>query len=523
MPDNRIHKLSPLLINQIAAGEVVTRPASVVKELIENAIDANATHIRIDIEQGGLGLIQISDNGIGIHPDDMTLAVTRHATSKLANVSELVGIHSLGFRGEALASIAAISHLTLTSSHNDSGIGQQLSVSGSEVSQATIRPIVKHRGTCVSVRDLYFNVPGRRSHLKSIATEFAHIEQVVQRLAISFADVQIELYHQDKLRFSLTQSAKAPHQNLEGAALPFLPAFSLARLEQALNLPLAEIAQPFYLSLQGLQAQTENLNAQVTGWFFIAPKNNLPKLIYINHRLVSDLAISQAIQKVGRKLGIGIDNSLQMGYALSFELPAEWINVNIHPSKQQVKIQPLTNILAWLSQHMLEQLQPKMTALKTLQQQTCVTNTDDSNVDKFQNLPAGEATPIQYIKTGEKPTNHITHVAENQSMYQLAIKGAVDKLTDSDSIQLVTLFENQHEFERQHEFENQHQTFALIFWQRYFYLIDLQYHHIDSDDKVYVQSYLNQADFTQITDNAIQVSETDMLQWLLSHSHLPNR
>ena len=520
MPDNRIHKLSPLLINQIAAGEVVTRPASVVKELIENAIDANATHIRIDIEQGGLGLIQISDNGMGIHPDDMTLAVTRHATSKLANVSELVGIHSLGFRGEALASIAAISHLTLTSSHNDSGIGQQLSVSGSEVSQATIRPIVKHRGTCVSVRDLYFNVPGRRSHLKSIATEFAHIEQVVQRLAISFADVQIELYHQDKLRFSLTQSAQAPHQNLEGAALPFLPAFSLARLEQALNLPLADIAQPFYLSLQGLQAQTEDLSAQVTGWFFIAHKNNLPKLIYINHRLVSDLAISQAIQKVGRKLSIGIDNSLQMGYALSFELPAEWINVNIHPSKQQVKIQPLTNILAWLSQHMLAQLQSKMAALKTLQQQTCLTNTDDSNVDKFQNLPAGKATSIQYIKPNEKPTNHITHVTENQSNYQVARKGAVDRLTDSDSIQLVTLFENKHEFERQHQCENQHQTFALILWQGYFYLIDLQYHHIDSDDKAYVQSYFNQADFTHIADNAIRVSETDMLQWLLSH--LPN-
>ena len=173
---------------------------------------------------------------------------------------------------------------------------------------------------------------------------------------------------------------------------------------------------------------------------------------------------------------------------------------------------------------MLEQLQPKMTALNTLQQQACLTNTDDSNVDKFQNLPEGEATPIHYIKPNDqpKPTNHITHVAENQSMYQLATKGAVDKLTDSDSIQLVTLFENKHEFERQHQCENQHQTFALIFWQGYFYLIDLQYHHIDSDDKAYVQSYLNQADFTQIADNAIRVSETDMLQWLLSHSHLPN-
>ena len=173
---------------------------------------------------------------------------------------------------------------------------------------------------------------------------------------------------------------------------------------------------------------------------------------------------------------------------------------------------------------MLEQLQPKMTALNTLQRQACMTKTDNSNVDKFQNLPAGKATPIHYIKPNDKPTNHITHVAENQSIYQgatqmgnqMATKGAVDRLTDSDSIQLVTLFENKHQF------KNQHQTFALIFWQGYFYLIDLQYHHIDSYDKAYVQSYLNQADFTHIADNAIRVSETDMLQWLLSHSHLPN-
>ncbi len=200
---NRIHKLSPLLINQIAAGEVVTRPSSVVKELIENAIDAHATHIRIDIEQGGLGLIQITDNGNGIHPDDMILAVTRHATSKLADVGQLTGIDTLGFRGEALASICAVSHLTLATSHDTSGIGRQLTLSGDDASHADIQPIVKTKGTTVSVRDLYFNVPARRNHLKSIQTEFSHIEQIVQKIAISFADIHLELYHQNKCRLNL--------------------------------------------------------------------------------------------------------------------------------------------------------------------------------------------------------------------------------------------------------------------------------------------------------------------------------
>lgn len=356
LPNNRIQKLSPLIINQIAAGEVVTRPASVVKELLENAIDAGATQISIHIEQGGLGLIQISDNGKGIHPDDMTLAVTRHATSKLADVGELTGIDSLGFRGEALASICAVSHLTLTSSYDDTGIGQQLTLSGEAVSHAphqiTVRPIVKNRGTTVSVRDLYYNVPARRGHLKSISTEFAHIEQVVQRIAISFSDIQIELYHQGKLRLSLK------HGSLKNGDLS--QNLSITRLEQALNLPLANVAQPFELSLQGLVHPVVNLAASVKGWLFVEKDglnkpSNLPRLIYINHRLVTDLAISQTLQKSARQadlqgLGVGL------GYALFFDLPNDWINVNIHPSKQQVKIQPLTNILAWLNQKVVEQL-----------------------------------------------------------------------------------------------------------------------------------------------------------------------
>lgn len=339
----RIHKLSPLLINQIAAGEVVTRPASVVKELVENAIDAGATHIDIRIEQGGLGLIEVCDDGRGIHPDDLQLAVTRHATSKLADVGELTGIDSLGFRGEALASIAAVAHLTLTSSHDTSGIGQRLTLDGSEASQARITPIVKTQGTTVTVRDLYFNVPARRSHLKSLTTEFAHIEHVVQRLAIGFADIDFTLYHQGKPRLRL---AKADSQQ----AVPSLP---LPRLEQALGMPLAPIAHGFGLNLAHLAAPDTDDGAQVSGWLFVAPDNSsaLPRLLYINQRLVSDVAISQTLQKAARQADLP-----SLGYALNFTLPADWINVNIHPSKQQVKIQPLTNMLARLQHAVLGQL-----------------------------------------------------------------------------------------------------------------------------------------------------------------------
>lgn len=503
MHNNRIHKLSPLLINQIAAGEVVTRPASVVKELVENAIDANATHIRIDIEQGGLGLIQISDNGEGIHPEDMALAVTRHATSKLADVGELIGIQSLGFRGEALASIAAISHLTLTSSNDDSGIGQQLTISGSDVSQATIRPIVKHKGTCVSVRDLYFNVPGRRSHLKSIATEFAHIEQVVQRLAISFADVQIDLYHQDKLRFSLTHTQPTDNQHPSNQSLPF----SLSRLEQALTLPLANTAQPFYLSLQGLQAQPQVFHAHVSGWLFIDGKSNLPKLIYINKRLVSELAISQALQKVARQLGIGIDNPLQMGYALFFELPTEWINVNIHPSKQQVKIQPLTNMLAWLSQYTLEQLQPNIEEWKNTQQQIHPLSSDDPDLATRQHLSDIKTDKFDLLNPADKfnSNQQSQQVAESRAAYQVQKSASKDALIAQDVPNLITII------------KHQHQELALIFWQAMFYLIDLANINLQNQDTASIQQYLQEHQFIQLTDNVIQVSETDMIQWLLSH------
>lgn len=350
--NTRIKKLSPLLINQLAAGEVVTRPAAVVKELLENAIDAGATHIEIRITQGGMGLIEVIDNGVGIHPDDMVMAITRHATSKVADVANLHGITTLGFRGEALAATAAVSRLTLTSSHDNSGVGRQLQVAGVLDDVPKLIPIVHQRGTTITVKDLYFNVPARRGNLKSIATEFGHIETIVREVALARADVALTLFHDNKKRLSLSVNAL---NNDNGSCL------SLSRLEQATGLALAEQAIEVAVDLSSL-TQQPNINplsnsadnvvafhvqpARIGGWLWTSydANSSLPKLIYVNGRLVKEAVISNQLRQIAQSAQLA-----GIGYALYFELPTEWLNINVHPSKQRIKISPLNNIMAHLS------------------------------------------------------------------------------------------------------------------------------------------------------------------------------
>ncbi len=346
----RIKKLSPLLINQLAAGEVVTRPAAVVKELLENAIDAGATKIDVSITQGGMGQISVADNGSGILPDDMVMAITRHATSKVADVANLQGINTLGFRGEALAAIAAVSRLELISSADNSGVGRKISVAGVLSDSPTLTPIVHPKGTCVIVKDLYFNVPARRGNLKSIATEFSYIEAIVRDVALAAADVQLTLTHDQKLRLSLPAIGKNCQK---------LP---LSRLEQALGVNLESIAKPIFVDLshliQGTKAGTTNdstndsqhtlsnydSNACIEGWLLPQLSNEtMPKLIYVNGRLIKDQVISSELQKIAQRL-----LPLGLGFALYFTLPSDWININVHPAKQRIKISPLANILAHL-------------------------------------------------------------------------------------------------------------------------------------------------------------------------------
>lgn len=364
---SRIKKLSPLLINQLAAGEVVTRPAAVVKELLENAIDANATHIEVHITQGGMGRIEVIDNGVGIHPEDMVMAMTRHATSKVADIANLQGITTLGFRGEALAATAAVSRVTLTSSHDDSGIGRQLHVAGVLAEIPKLKPVVHKRGTTVTVKDLYFNVPARRGNLKSIATEFAHIETIVREVALACADVSLILSHDQKQRLSLSASAAESQLSKGGSYL------SLSRLEQALGESLSAEAIEIKVDLTCLLQQSAMIvptsevgaeagsevavanhisspiadqQASIHGWLWPTyhSQPTLPKLLYVNGRLVKEPIINNQLRQLAANAQIH-----GLGYALYFALPSHWLNINVHPTKQRIKISPLNNIMAHLS------------------------------------------------------------------------------------------------------------------------------------------------------------------------------
>ncbi|MBO1530212.1 ATP-binding protein [Psychrobacter sp. F1192] len=423
MPDNtsntRIKKLSPLLINQLAAGEVVTRPAAVVKELLENAIDAGATSIEVYITQGGMAMIEVIDNGAGIHPDDMVMAITRHATSKVADVANLQGIRTLGFRGEALAATAAVSRLTLISSHNDSGVGRQLQVAGVLDDVPKLTPVVHHRGTTVTVKDLYFNVPARRGNLKSIATEFSHIETVAREVALARADVAITLFHDNKKRLSLSTNIAEGGYDSSYNHMNCLP---LSRLEQATGLLLRDNALQITVDLSSLtQPLTGDIDhkgiskqAGVDGWVWPirrgeSPQEVLPKLLYVNGRLVKEPIISNQLRQLTQSADL-----MNMGYALYFDLPAQWLNLNVHPSKQRIKISSLNNIMA----HLSHAIQTKLKTTETTKA-SAVSTSNKTALDDSSALHVSFTTPLS--KEASTPnTIQSNQVEAPKSAYQSA-------------------------------------------------------------------------------------------------------
>lgn len=439
MPDNpsnsRIKKLSPLLINQLAAGEVVTRPAAVVKELLENAIDAGASNIEIRITQGGMGMIEVLDNGTGIHPDDMVMAITRHATSKVADVANLHGITTLGFRGEALAATAAVSRLTLTSSHDDSGIGRQLQVAGVLDEVPKLLPVVHQRGTTITVKDLYFNVPARRGNLKSIATEFGHIETIVREVALARADVALTLFHDNKKRLSLSSRAMSANDNDNtNSSNNNAHRLPLSRLEQATGLPLTDNALEISIDLTSLmQLPKDYVNnnfagqANINGWLWLSndSQSTFPKLIYVNGRLVKEALISNQLRQLAQSAQLA-----GIGYALYFDLPTDWLNINVHPSKQRIKISPLNNIMA----HLSHAIQAK---LKTVATKQNINSADESSQVLDNHLSINNA-----FATVRQQTSSAIYSAKSQQVQAPKQPYQLSENTDNAQSEQATFTEN---------------------------------------------------------------------------------
>lgn len=309
MNASRIHALPLQLANQIAAGEVVERPASVLKELVENSVDAGATQIDIHIEGAGSQLIRITDNGSGIHPDDLALALSRHATSKLSSSEQLSHIASLGFRGEALPSIASVSRLTLTSKQAEQDCGWQL-----VNEQAEPEPAAHPDGTTVSVAELFFNLPARRRFLRSDKTELNHLQTTFNRLALSRFDIgfSARFAEQTQIRLPRLTDPQLYHQRVAkicGNSFVREACFMEQQFED--------------IRLHGWVGKRSAHRAQTDVQYF-----------FINGRVIRDRIINHAVRQA---YGDALPAGRQPAYVLYLTLPLDRVDVNVHPTKHEVR------------------------------------------------------------------------------------------------------------------------------------------------------------------------------------------
>ncbi|KIU33137.1 DNA mismatch repair endonuclease MutL [Atlantibacter hermannii] len=328
-----IQVLPPQLANQIAAGEVVERPVSVVKELVENSLDAGATRIDIDIERGGAKLIRIRDNGCGINKDELALALARHATSKIASLDDLEAIISLGFRGEALASISSVSRLTLTSRTAEQSEAWQAYAEGRDM-DVTVKPAAHPVGTTLEVLDLFYNTPARRKFMRTEKTEFTHIDEIIRRIALARFDVTINLSHNGKLiRQYRGVQPNAPKERRLGAIC------GTAFLEQALTI------------------EWQHGDLALHGWV-AEPKASAGlseiQYCYVNGRMMRDRLINHAIRQACEDK-LGVDQ--QPAYVLYLDIDPHQVDVNVHPAKHEVRFHQSRLVHDFIYQGVLSVLQ----------------------------------------------------------------------------------------------------------------------------------------------------------------------
>ncbi len=310
---SRIHLLSPRLANQIAAGEVVERPASVAKELLENSLDSGARRIDVEVEQGGVKLLKVRDDGGGIAPDDLPLALARHATSKIRELEDLEAVLSMGFRGEALASISSVSRLTLTSRTAGADQAWQVETEGRDM-EPRVQPAAHPVGTSVEVRDLFFNTPARRKFLRAEKTEFDHLQEVIKRLALARFDVAFHLRHNGKTVFALHEAGD-----------------EISRARRV-----ASVCGPAFLE-QALPIEIERSGLRLWGWVglptFSRSQADL-QYFYVNGRMVRDKLVAHAVRQAYRDV---LFNGRHPTFVLFLEIDPSTVDVNVHPTKHEVR------------------------------------------------------------------------------------------------------------------------------------------------------------------------------------------
>lgn len=338
-----IKKLSPLLANQIAAGEVVERPASVVKELLENAVDAGANRIQVDVERGGARLIRVTDNGHGIDREELELALSRHATSKIEQTQDLKAIHTLGFRGEALASISSVAKLTLSSkahSKNDSESGWSAIAEGQDMA-VELQPRPMPKGTIVEVRDLFFNTPARQKFLRAERTEYVHIEETVKRIALASPEVAFTLKHNGKVTKRIVAAQSQEQQKKRIGSI---------------------VSNHFLADALYLDAKIDGLH--FWGWLSSPERHqnsNLNQYVFVNARPVRDRTLNHAIRQ-------GYNDLLPTGrvpaFALYVDIDPEQVDVNVHPTKHEVRFSNARMVHDFIAKSVAERLAPQSQVLE---------------------------------------------------------------------------------------------------------------------------------------------------------------
>lgn len=383
-----MHRITPLpdhLINQIAAGEVVERPANALKELLENSIDAGANEINVELNGGGIKLIRVNDNGAGIDAEDLQWALSRHATSKIHTLQDLEHVSSLGFRGEGLASIASVSRLTLTSRTANSTHAAQIRAEDGRLS--AISAAAHPQGSTVETAELFFNTPARRKFLKSENTEYAHCATVFDRLALAYPNISFSLKHNNK------SISRYPQQELSQRTAAVLGSdFTTAALT------IDEHSSDMHL--HGLIAKPTFSKGKPDKQFF-----------FVNHRFVRDKVMMNAVKQAYRDV---LHHQLAPAFVLFLDLPAEQVDVNVHPTKTEIRFRD-SQAVHRLIYHTLDKALSQTDAAHT---ESIASHPFSLSESTPSASSAPHTPPVAYTPTGRIPKQQRLSLNESRAALQ---------------------------------------------------------------------------------------------------------